>query len=313
MDYGYIGDPDYNFGFAANNPFLDMLAAVGEDDTQSSVSTDETSLGSWAPHRQRAAAIPPPAAHRNFKLPEYWPHAPELWFCRAELRFSTSGIVQEQEKFAYVADALNYESLSLVKDILLNPPAFQPYRALKARLLLATQLTPVQMAEKLMRAADLGDRRPSQLLAALLENCPPGEENTSLFRASFLMRLPADIRGHLDGLEDGDLKILAAKADRHWATRAPPKGQVFAVSAAKESEEMEEEPVAAVRPPFQKKKEGQPGRADGGGRYDGGQKKGNTDWSGVVQLTLCKKHQRFGNNCRKCSDPAKCEFSKLGN
>ena len=114
-----------------------------------------------------------------------------------------------------MVEALNFQLLKMVKDLMMAQPLYKPYQALKARLLLATQLTPIQMAKKLMKAADLGDRWPSQLLVSLLEFCPPGEENTALFRASFLMRLPANIRDHLDGLEYRDLKDMAAKADRH--------------------------------------------------------------------------------------------------
>ena len=58
------------------------------------------------------------------------------------------------------------------------------------------------------------------MLAAMLEFCLSGfsgEEGTAFFRAAYLSRLPADIRGHLDGLQTGDLKDLAARADRQWA------------------------------------------------------------------------------------------------
>ncbi len=97
------------------------------------------------------------------------------------------------------------------------PLAERPFSLLKERLLLATQLTPVQIADRLMKMPELGDRRPSQMLAAMLEFCLPGEEDKALFRVEYLSRLPADIRGHLDGLETGNLKELAARADRHWA------------------------------------------------------------------------------------------------
>ena len=309
MSWGSIGDPD--FALRDTNPFrADVMAALAEDDARSTVSTY---LESDSFHQQRAV---PCVAPRGFKLPEYWAHAPQLWFCRAEFKFETAGVSGEHEMFAHVVEALNYESLKMVKDLMLAPPLYQPYQALKARLLLATQLTPIQMAEKLMKAADLGDRRPSQLLASLLEFCPPGEENTALFRASFLMRLPAAIRAHLDGLENRDLKDLAAKADRHWCNGGPASA-VAAIGDNVQLEEDLEEPVAAVghnRGGFQQKQRGaaQGGRGAGKGSSRGGGKGGGQPGQQTT-YKLCWKHAKYGNTAHRCMDQANCEFSKLGN
>ena len=86
------------------------------------------------------------------------------------------------------------ESCALVADLVTQPPAVQPFQRLKERLLLSHQLTIVQMAEKILDMPELGDRRPSQLLAAMMEFCPEGEVNSAFFRASFLRRLPKEIR-----------------------------------------------------------------------------------------------------------------------
>ena len=50
-----------------------------------------------------------------------------------------------------------------------RPPAVNPYTALKDGLLISHKLTAVQMAEKVLEMTILGDRRPSQLMAAMLE------------------------------------------------------------------------------------------------------------------------------------------------
>ena len=296
MNFGYNGDPDVSYVYGRNNPFVeDVLAAAPEDDEQSSVSSfaSQSSYSSRHPVFAQTVADSKP---KNVKLPEFWAHAPDLWFCRAEFRFEVAGVVQEREKFAHVVEALNYDALKLVKDLMMTPPQFQPYQALKARLLLATQLTPIQMAEKLMKAADLGDRRPSQLLASLLEFCPTGEENTSLFRAAYLMRLPATIRGHLDGMEDRDLKDLAATADRHWNNQAASQAnQLYAAVEGVEQEEV----MAAI--------------GDNKKPFHRGRDNSKTDnkWSTLSTFTLCMRHQRFGKDCRKCGDPKRCQFEKM--
>jgi hypothetical protein len=177
MSYGYNGDP-YN-GFNANNPFLAMLAAVeGEQEPQN----------------------PPPVmvnqqqqqlAETRVKLPDFWPHAPGIWFARAELRFETSNVASERQHFAYTVDALPYEMLCHVVDLVEAPQTVQPYTVLKERLLMVHQLMPVEKAIKLREQHALGDRRLSQLLANLLQACPPGEQQTAFFRGAFISRHPA--------------------------------------------------------------------------------------------------------------------------
>ena len=70
-------------------------------------------------------------------------------------------------------------------DLITNPPHLDPYTALKERLLIAHQLSPIQQAAKILSMLVIGDRQLSQLLADLMEYCPPGEENTAFFRAAY--------------------------------------------------------------------------------------------------------------------------------
>ena len=106
--------------------------------------------------------------------------------------------------------------LHAVLDLVENPPAEDPYTTLKGRLVLAHQLTPVQKAPKCLQVVASGNQRPSEVLASLLEYCPPGEEGTAFFRAAFTMRLLPTIQAHLTGTELNDLKELAQLAVRSW-------------------------------------------------------------------------------------------------
>ena len=155
MASSYCGDP-WNFR-QTNNPFLEMMAAIdgpGDDvqQQQQQVNTERRS--------------------GNIKLPDFWPAAPAIWFARAELRFEVAGILSEREKFAHAVNALPQDATRLVTDLIIAPPADRPYKALKERLLLSHQLSPVQKAAKVLGMPAIGDRRPSQLLADLLEYCP---------------------------------------------------------------------------------------------------------------------------------------------
>ena len=189
--YNNVGIPFNNAG----NPFL-----IGfEDEQQLQPAADLTVQGY--------------VNRRNIKLPEFWPNIPVLWFSRAEFNFKVAGVVESRQKFIYVTNALPYDALTLVSDLVFVPPQEDPYRALKERLLISHKLTTVQMAEKVLDLPALGDRRPSQLLAAMLEFCPAGEADTAFFRASFFRRLPKEIRVLLADEVNGNLKELAIRAD----------------------------------------------------------------------------------------------------
>ena len=300
----YNGDPNYN----NNNPFLNLLEDVEEGLAWQDQQQAQVQQG------QQASRAP------RVKLPDFWPHAPAIWFARAELRFGICGVTSEAERFAFTADALPYETLRAVADLITVPPAVNPYTTLKERLLLSHNLTPLQKAKKVSEQPALGDRRPSQLLAALLEYCPEGEENTALFRAAFIHRLPTEIQVLLDGLETGDLKQLAWKADQLWLTRG--SGQMHAVAAlskvAQPEVEEEGELVAAVKGQSfkhwreKKEKKDYGGRRDGGSGTSGsgGSNSGinNSKKGGWQSVEICGRHLRYGKDAWTCQDPSRCKF-----
>jgi hypothetical protein len=213
----------------STNPFLRMLAAVEDE----GVITEDAQP---PPQMQQPVLNLPGGGEEammygrpvNVKLPEFWPHAPGLWFARAECRFEMMAVTSERQKFCCVADALTYESTRLVADLIAAPPTLNPYAALKERLLLAHHMSPIQKAEKLLDMPDLGARRPSDLLAAMYEYCPAGEEQSVLFRSIFLKRMLAEVRVLLVGEETLDLKELATRADQLWLKFAQ-RNQVAAV------------------------------------------------------------------------------------
>ena len=151
---------------------------------------------------------------------KFWPQAPNAWFAAAELKFEVAHITSERERFAHAVGAMGFNVLRAVKDLVENPPAADPYTMLKGPLVLAYQVTPVQMATRCLQVVAGSNQRPSEVLALLLEFCLPGAEGTAFFRAAITMRLPVDIKAHLAGTELTNLKELAQMADHLW----PPAG-----------------------------------------------------------------------------------------
>jgi hypothetical protein len=126
------------------------------------------------------------------KLPPFLPHSPTLWLSQAECLFTVKQLTDEFQRYCHVVGALPHESLRLVADLVEAPPSAMPYSAIKGWLLSSHQMKGYQRAEKLFSMPALGSRNPSDLIAAMLEICPRGEEKTDLFACLFLQKLPRE-------------------------------------------------------------------------------------------------------------------------
>ncbi len=149
----------------------------------------------------------------SVKLSPFWPQAPVAWFAQAECIFHTKRVTDSFDEYCHLMASLPPESVRLVMDIVEVPPAVNPYETLKERLLSQLQLSEYERLDQLFTMPGLGGRKPSAMLAAMLELCPRGEENTCTFAGLFLHRLPRELRILLAHEDLRDLKLLAARAD----------------------------------------------------------------------------------------------------
>jgi hypothetical protein len=184
------------------------------------------------------------AAMPSVKLPPFWPHSPVLWFSQAECVFATRGLSDQFQRYCHVVAMLPHESLRMVADLVELPPEENPYNMIKQRLVSSHQLSKYQRAEKLLTMPALGARKPSELMAAMLEICPRGEEKTTLFACMFLQRLPRELRVLLARVDHQDPKELAERADELWGLHDSPA----TVSQLSIQPEEEEHVVRAWRP-----------------------------------------------------------------
>lgn len=251
----------------------------------------------------------------NMRLPSFWVDKPASWFALAESRFRLHNVTREQVKFDLLVSSLSKDSVGLVIDIIENPPADRPYSVLRARLLSSHQLTDYQRVEKLLHMEPLGGRKPSELLAAMLELCPRGEESNIFFTHLFLQRLPAELRIMLGEDDHQDPRPLAEKADQLWALHGGRMASVATVDL------LVDEPaqVAAVASRGQSRGGG---RVRGGGRGStrGGGHSGNsraaatssaapvgpsTTPSDLARMGtgICHYHWSYGEKARTCVAP----------
>ena len=149
------------------------------------------------------------------KLPGFWKDNPRGWFHQAELSFEIRNppITVSRTKYGHVVTSLDSQASTEVQAVLDEPPTTDPYAALKAALLLAYDSTQATKDKELLAITSLGDLKATQMLRKMTRLASPGSASTTLFRHSFLLVLPADVRAILATLDD-PLPELAVKADR---------------------------------------------------------------------------------------------------
>lgn len=228
-------------------------------------------------------------AARRVRLPVFWTGAPRQWFAAAEAQFRTYGVVDSVDKFNVAVAALPESVARHAAHILEEPPVYFPYEELRHHLTSHHELTNFEKVERITAGEPLGARKPSEMLAAMMEFCPRGEEKSVFMSYFFLQRLPTEIRILLAEDDHTDLRTLAARADKLMAHNNVGGGV-----------------MAAVKQGQQTRDNGQ-GRRGTRGRGQGGHKQAATTVMapGAVAQTavgLCWYHWKFGDKAQKC-DP----------
>jgi hypothetical protein len=258
-----------------------------------------------------------PAGLHSLRLPAFWVDKPVSWFVLAESRFRLHGIHREQTRYDYLVSALTKEAVSLVLDVVEHPPERLPYSALKQSLLDSHQLSDYQRIAALHKMEPLGGRKPSELLASMLELCPRGHETSIFFTHLFLERLPAELRITLGEDDHQNVRALAKKADALWSLHGMKSS--FTASVASLVDVDEPAAVAAVSSRGSHRGRGGRSRGSRGGQAgagpSGGQQPGGVATQSKaaasllpremarIQSGLCPKHFNFRDKAHSCTPP----------
>jgi hypothetical protein len=140
-------------------------------------------------------------------------------------------------RYYHVLAALSVDSVRLVRHVLHDDTGPEPYNRLQASLLASHSLSNYQKMERMMRLLPLGDRKPSVMLAEMMEFCPAGESTTAVFVFLYLQRLPREIQVLLSEDDPADMRAIAKKTDRHIAIHVLQSYDACAVVAAEDISE----------------------------------------------------------------------------
>ncbi len=248
----------------------------------------------------QAAAVPAQVAHVAVKLPEFWVKDPKMWFSQAEAR---ARITAETTMYDYVLMKLPQDVVmsvrALVSAIEADPVKQETsYTLLKEALMGSFGKTKWQMAYALLDHPDLGDRRPSAMMAEMLalrfETTPPD----SLFLALFLRRLPTSIRDHLAAANHETATAMSTHADVLWDARnsasvSAVSEALAAVSVRSTSPKVSSSPDRRARSPDRRRQPGQQTRRPTPGSQDGRANSANDG--------LCKNHRKYGDKAYNCT------------
>jgi len=250
------------------------------------------------------------AEPHKVKIPPIWTTSIRSWFQLAESQFGTFAVEHPRQQFDLVVAALNDDARLHAKAVVENAQAFQnPYVALRERLMAVYQPSVWQEAAQLLQMKELGDRKPSDQMDAMLALVP--NDLSVLVKAIFLGSLPVEMRDHVQqGAEMLSYQQLAARADSIWDARQAKRANVVAAVATPPEDQSAvnvdslEQVLAAVRfsrqPPQKSAKPSNTGKKDG----KGSQPKQSSS------LVLCGRHLRYGFRASKCEDPSNCQYPK---
>ncbi|GBN20045.1 hypothetical protein AVEN_44735-1 [Araneus ventricosus] len=232
------------------------------------------------------------------QIPVYNRSDPALCFIMRESAFKLAvpkPITESVTKFYYVVSHLPPEVASLVRDILMNPDATDPYTHLKTELINRSGESSQQEIRQLLSGEELGTRKPSELLRNMKRLVETLKVPETFMLELFLKRLPTSVQTILAAVTDLTSDKAAEISDR-ISTVTPIPMEIHAVNK-NNSNSMEEKLLCEIeklnaridklefsrsRSPFRRNRSNQRSRGNSQNRNS------SVYWY----------HRRFGKNCK---------------
>lgn len=243
------------------------------------------------------------------RIPPFWKINPALWFRQIESQFITSGITSDLTKYHTVVGVMESDVLSAVSDIVLTPPAINPYNTIKERLIERFADSEHKKLKNLLHDLSLGDQKPSDLLRKMRE-LSSGLVGDDLLKKLWLQRLPQHIQAILSTSEE-NLTIQATMADKISEVTESSSIQII-------SEHVSQDPLSLLnnkltnfinqienKVDYLSNEINQLSNSRGRSKFRNRSSSRNRSFS--TDSSFCWYHNRFGSKATKCDKP--CNFS----
>lgn len=242
-------------------------------------------------------------AHINIRVPPFWHEQPHIWFAQLEVQFAIKRITSDLSKYNTVVGSIETKILSQVSDLIMSPPANNKYEALKTLVLERFSDSEHRKIQKLLSQADLGDRRPSQLLNEMkLLASNNGNFSDKALVSIWVQRLPSQMRAIVSASDTDDIRKLAALADK--IAEVGDFAHINAVSSQSTSKptstiETLEAKINAIMQKFEAFGTTTRGRSQSRNRSHS---RSRTNTPANADDSLCWYHQTFKDKAKKCRD-----------
>ncbi|KXJ75012.1 hypothetical protein RP20_CCG012571 [Aedes albopictus] len=241
---------------------------------------------------QEAAAL---AAGVAVKLPDFWKQDPVMWFAQAEAQFALAGVVRDHTKFYHIVAKIDQSVICHVADLVTNPPNDNKYEAVKTRLISRFQVSAQGRLERLLGDCDLGDMRPTHLLAKMQELAAGLNVTDDLMKMLFLQRMPPNVKAVL-AISDGTIGKLAEMADK--MVECPGSSHVAATMEVSPIADLQTQIATLTAEIRRLKTERSTSRS---------RSRSTSRSSHTASDDICWFHRKFGGRAIKCREP--CRFS----
>lgn len=134
----------------------------------------------------------------------------EAWFRRVEHWFTFSKVTTELDKFALIASQIENPTVANLTEML-TPDADTPYTKLKKKIISIFEATTTAKINNLLSGCQLGDRKPSQLLAEMKRL--GGDSSEEILRNLWTKRLPLHVQAVVASATKSTLDEVATIAD----------------------------------------------------------------------------------------------------
>lgn len=242
------------------------------------------------------------------QIPPFNRSDPTLRFLMCESTFTLASpkpITESVTKFNYVVANLPPDCASLVRDILINPDATDPYGILKKELISRSGDSSQQEIRNLLSGEELGNRKPSELLRSMKRRAELIKVPDEFMLELFLQRLPTNVQSILAAVTDLSLDKASEIADRILEVTPLPSAAMAVSQINRES--LETKFFREIEKLHQRLDSLSFSRSRSPYRNQGGRSRNNSK-SQTRNSSICWYHRRFGDKCKpeKCVPP--CSF-----